>query len=103
MRVQVASVDELRETRGLRVTAGGREIALFTRAGTIFAVGNICAHQHFPVLHRGSLDGLTVTCPMHGWTYDLRTGIATTGDGAVPSYEVTVEDGMIFIDIPGEG
>ena len=44
------------------------------------------------------LSGLTVACPMHGWTYSLETGIAVSGSGRVRTYEVKVEGENVFID-----
>ena len=102
MRLKVCPVGELHEKRGTRFDADGREIALFRRDGAVYAINNVCAHQHFSVLHQGMLDGLTVTCPMHGWTYDLRTGKATTGQGSVARYEAHIEQGIVYLDLPDQ-
>jgi nitrite reductase/ring-hydroxylating ferredoxin subunit len=99
-RVRVCSESDLRDQRGLRVAVEGLEIAVFRRNGKVLAVKNVCAHQHFSVLHQGQLDGFTVTCPMHGWSYDLRTGKSTSGQGAVASYAACIEAGDVYIDIP---
>ena len=41
--------------------------------GKYFALDGVCAHQGGP-LGRGALEGCTLTCPWHGWQYDIRTG-----------------------------
>ena len=100
MRVRVCHESEVHETRGFRVVADGRDIALFRRGGTLYAICNVCAHQHLSVLHQGRLQGLTVTCPMHGWTYDLATGESTTVQGRVETYPVISESGSVYVELP---
>jgi nitrite reductase/ring-hydroxylating ferredoxin subunit len=41
--------------------------------------------------------GFTVTCPMHGWTYDLRTGVSTNASGKVKTYKVEIRRDEVFI------
>jgi len=81
---------------------GGEEIALFNVGGTFHAIGNVCPHQHFSLLHTGELNGFVVTCPMHGWSYDVRTGVSTNASGRVKSYEVITREGEIFIRRNGD-
>ena len=40
-----------------------------------------------------------VTCPMHGWAYDVRTGISTNADGRLKIFPAEVLDGKVFVDI----
>ena len=101
---KVARVNELHEQCGKLVVVDGEDIALFKRDGRIFAINNVCAHQHFSKLHEGEIDGLTVTCPMHGWTYDLVTGKAINGDGRVRRYNVKIQGNDVYLEFPrGEG
>jgi Rieske Fe-S protein len=39
-----------------------------------FAVNNTCLHRGGP-LGQGELHGVAVTCPWHGWQYDMRARI----------------------------
>ena len=100
--VKAASIDEVKEQRGLRVELHGKELAIFKRGTEYFAIGNVCAHQHFSVLHEGHLDGLTVQCPMHGWKYDLRTGRSVEGSGRVPRYVVEIRGTDLYIEMDDE-
>jgi nitrite reductase/ring-hydroxylating ferredoxin subunit len=101
--VKTVSVDRVREDRGTLVELEGIEIALFLRQGAYYALNNICSHQHQSALHQGRLEGCTVECPMHGWTYDLRTGKAVKGDGRVAAYRVERRDGYLFVELPEDG
>ena len=98
--MKVARVSELPEKRGRRVSVMGEEIALWRVDGKFYAIQNVCSHQHYPVLHQGILSGTSVTCPMHGWTYSLETGIAEVGNGRVKTYDVRVEGDDILIEEP---
>lgn len=101
--VRVARFSEIGERRSKKVRIGDEEVALWRVEGRIFAIGNVCAHQHFSALHAGILSGRTVTCPMHGWTYSLETGKATSGSGAVRTYRVIVEEDTVYVEQPADG
>ena len=77
------------------------EIALFQIDGEIHAINNICPHQKYPVLHEGNVEGGCVTCPMHGWKFDIRTGECLEGGNArLKTYEVVVRDGEVLLRKP---
>jgi NAD(P)H-dependent nitrite reductase small subunit len=101
--VRVARMSEIAEGRSARVRLGDEDIALWRVRGKLYAIGNVCSHQHFSELHRGILSGLTVSCPMHGWTYSLETGIAVSGSGRVRTYAVKVEGDSVYIEQPVHG
>jgi nitrite reductase/ring-hydroxylating ferredoxin subunit len=51
-------------------------------------------------LGEGELDGAIVTCPWHGWRYDVRTGANEENASLrVPCYPVTVEGGAVYVDL----
>lgn len=74
------------------------DIAIFRAAGDeVFALRDQCAHKKGP-LSQGIVHGRSVTCPLHGWKYDLDTGQAQAPDvGATPGFKVKVEDGLVWI------
>ena len=95
--VRVASLAELRDGKGRRVTVGEHEIALWRVNGTVYAVGNVCAHQHFSMIHEGTLEGLTVRCPMHGWEYSLENGKARGTGGRIPVFDVLLDGEFVLV------
>lgn len=97
---RVASLRELAGGKRLRVRPDGRDILLVMAGGAVCACDNTCAHQHFSVLHSGQFRDCTVTCPMHGWTYDLRTGVSSTGEGRIAVYPVSVRGDDVFVSLP---
>jgi len=55
------------------VTVSGRHVALFRLGDQFFALDNMCLHRGGP-LCEGPIDNEVVTCPWHGWSYQIRTG-----------------------------
>lgn len=92
------SADELPPPgRGRVVELGGREVALFNRNGEIHALENTCCHRGGP-LGDGSLQGSEVSCPWHGWRFDLETGECLNSPGdRVRTYTVDVEDDIVRV------
>jgi nitrite reductase/ring-hydroxylating ferredoxin subunit len=73
--VRVAGKSEIPAGQGRMFDIGGRQVAVFNVAGKFHAIDNVCEHQGGP-LAEGELDGCVVTCPWHGWTYDVSSGIS---------------------------
>jgi len=97
-RIQVLDLAALSAGQTALVTVDGENVALFRRGDEILAVCNQCPHQGGS-LSDGLVEGDIVTCPLHGWEFDLRSGACMTIPGeSVPRYSVTVEDGAIFLE-----
>ncbi len=97
--VNVGRLSDLPDKRGKFVRIDDEEIALFKIDGKVYAICNVCPHQHISALHQGELKGLHVTCPMHGWTYALDTGRAVGGSGNVSTYPVKIVGENILVGI----
>ncbi|HVO58571.1 MAG TPA: Rieske 2Fe-2S domain-containing protein [Dongiaceae bacterium] len=55
------------------VQVGGQALAVANVAGKVYAIQNACLHRGGP-LGEGQLAGTVVTCPWHGWQFDVTTG-----------------------------
>lgn len=98
--VRVASVSEIAAGQGKVIELADKTIAVFNCDGTFYAIDNTCKHQGGP-LGEGDLAGTVVTCPWHGWTYDVSTGISPDDpECAVERYEVKVEGADVMVAIP---
>jgi nitrite reductase (NADH) small subunit len=71
--VKVATRADIPDGSAKLVEAAGKKIALFNAGGQFYAIGNECKHRGGP-LAEGEIDGTHVTCPWHGWEYDITTG-----------------------------
>jgi nitrite reductase/ring-hydroxylating ferredoxin subunit len=67
------------------VIAGGTAICVANVDGEYMAVSNTCPHADGP-LGEGSVEGSVLTCPYHGWSFDLKNGKCKTN----PSVEIQV-------------
>jgi nitrite reductase/ring-hydroxylating ferredoxin subunit len=89
--VRIAGTGDVSPGSGIVKEVNGQSIAVFNVGGTFYAIDNTCVHRGGP-LGEGELDGDTVTCPWHGWAYDVKTGKSLTNLSAcVKSYQVKVE------------
>lgn len=80
---------------------GHLTIALFHRPEGWFAIKNTCPHADLP-LCRGSVAGTVVTCPGHGWQFELATGACVAGGDPTVSariFPVTIREGQIWIQV----
>jgi nitrite reductase (NADH) small subunit/3-phenylpropionate/trans-cinnamate dioxygenase ferredoxin subunit len=101
--VTVARADEIPPGTVTTVRVGEEEIALAHVNGQFCAVQNTCLHLGGP-LGRGRLEGRVVTCPWHGWQYDVCTGL-NEFDHAIQlkTYEVRVEGHEIQVRAGSDG
>lgn len=96
--IRLGPADALPPGEAVAVDFEGRSIGLFNVGGQFFAVGDECLHMGAP-LSQGDVRGTTVSCPWHGWCYDLATGERLGRQGsALPTYPVTVRDGWIVLE-----
>jgi len=101
-RVRAALVSEVPEQTGLELTLDGRIVALFRVEDQFFALDGICPHAGGP-LGKGMLRDGIVTCPWHGWQFDVRTGThCLTPTICQTVYPVDVEGEEIFVIFPEE-
>jgi nitrite reductase/ring-hydroxylating ferredoxin subunit len=95
----VARADDVPPGTAVAVRAGKRELALYNVGGTFYATQHECLHLKGP-LADGVLDGPVITCPWHGWQYDVRTGENEFDRAlALETFAVVVEDGEIKVAV----
>jgi nitrite reductase (NADH) small subunit len=97
--VTVARAEDVPPGTARVVKAGDRDLALFNVDGEFYATQGQCLHLKGP-LGDGELDGPVITCPWHGWQYDVRTG-ENEFDRALQleTFEVVVENGDVKIAV----
>ena len=57
-----------------RVEIKGLRISIFNIGGKYFAIYDTCPHKGTAPLIKGTLDGIAIKCPNHGYRFDLKTG-----------------------------
>jgi 3-phenylpropionate/trans-cinnamate dioxygenase ferredoxin subunit len=130
----VGKVSEIPPGERKIVDVGGRTIGVFNVKGRFYALRNLCPHQGAP-LCQGSLKGTALpsapgeylwgregeilSCPWHGWEFDVTTGRSIVNphrtrvrtfevsvqapdenqDPSVPTFPVTVDDGVVTLHL----
>ena len=96
--IDAAALEAVPEGDVIGVEVGGRDIALYSVGGEVYATGNICTHA-YARLCDGFLDGHEIECPLHQGRFDVRSGKALCAPPVEPilTYPVKIEAGRIFI------
>jgi nitrite reductase/ring-hydroxylating ferredoxin subunit len=97
--IKLATIDELQPGQAKVCTINGREIALFNIDGVYCAIDNTCPHRGGP-LGEGVVAGGEVTCPWHGWKFNVKTGAcANIPTAKVCSHEVVVDGSDVKVKL----
>lgn len=77
-----------------------KEIALFRLDDGIYALDNVCSHEYSELSEGMVIEG-QVYCPKHGSRFDVRSGEVRDLPATRPvkTYEVKVEDGVVFVKV----
>lgn len=101
---RVCKINELRDNEGRKFIVPASddsgdeiEIALFKVQNEIYALSNICPHQHTALIYEGFIEDGCVVCPAHGWKFDLRTGNQPTGSKGLDVYPIKIDKDEIFV------
>lgn len=94
----VCDVTELTEGQGHEVWVNGRPIALFLYRGEVFALDDRCPH-HEGQLSLGRMENGEAICPLHGWNFDLATGISPYNPiDRIATYPARIKAGRVELD-----
>lgn len=109
----VTAADDLQEGDRVIIEINGREIGVFQVDDEFYALLNYCVHQGGPgcegqiagtlmEYEDGSLgyerESEIVSCPWHGWEYDIKTGEhLSRSKYRIPTFEVVERDGDIYV------
>jgi nitrite reductase/ring-hydroxylating ferredoxin subunit len=89
--IKATTTADVKPGMGVVADVNGQAIAIFNVGGTFFAIDNTCLHRGGP-LGEGELSGEIVTCPWHGWEYNVKTGVCENNPSAcVKTYQVQVD------------
>src|SRR5713226_4324254 len=95
--VLVAKISDVQPGARRVVVVQGHPVALVNVEGRFYAVSNVCLHRGGPI-GEGMLDDAVVTCPNHGWEYDVRTGANLANPMArLRSFEVRIDGEDVLV------
>ena len=96
---KIAKTSDIGEGAGKTFTIEGQTIAVFNKGEGFFAIEDTCKHKGGS-LGEGKLDGDTITCPLHGWQYNITNGECLMNPQVkMKSFPVKVENGEISLEV----
>ena len=71
-----------------------------TKDGSVYAVHNVCTHAYANINY-GRLRGHRLICPLHGASFDIRSGAVLGAPATEPlaSYTVRITNDMIEVQV----
>ncbi len=97
--IKACKPDELRHDKPYVVSILAKKVGVFRRRdGHVYAIELTCKHQGAD-LSKGDISAGVVTCPRHGWRYNLETGECVNKKNSLPlrHHKVLVEEGMVYV------
>lgn len=96
---KIGTMDELRNAGPLKGTVGKTKVLVFLVEDSPVATQARCPHAFGP-LHEGELCDKVLTCPWHGWSFNLITGQCEEDEDLfIERYQVKVEGEDIFVSV----
>lgn len=94
------AVDALPTDDVIGVTVAGRDLALYTVEGAVYATDNLCTHGNARLCD-GFLEGHEIECPLHQGRFDVRDGRPLCEPVTAPlrNYPVKIETGRVWLQI----
>lgn len=97
--VPAISEGELKEGSMKLVNVAGKSILLARRHGQVYGISNRCPHMGCS-LANGTLREYIITCPCHGWSFDIRTGeYQKAKQIKLMIYECKIQEGKIYVKL----
>jgi nitrite reductase/ring-hydroxylating ferredoxin subunit len=115
VRYVVSRTEDIPDGERLIVAIGGREVGVFNVAGKFYALLHRCPHAQGPLCEgslqhpifgerpgdvRSDRSKVFVSCPWHGWSFDLATGQSWWDPGRTTArrFPVEVTHGDVILD-----
>jgi len=97
--VKVATLSDVSPGSAKSVEAGGKSLAVYNVGGILYATTNTCPHRGGP-LGEGELQQGVVTCPWHGFQYEVATGKCLTSPAlSLPCHRVQVDGEDVLVEV----
>ena len=94
---RVCDPSEIPLGTGKEITVQDRVLAVFRTDDAFHVLDGICPHAGGP-LGAGTLTGSIVTCPWHGWQFDVKSGEnQITRSICQPRIPLLVQENRVFV------
>ena len=98
----ITRAENIPQREGRAVHVAGMELAIFNLGDRFMTIDNRCPHRGGPLCD-GITTDMAVVCPLHGWKFDLQTGLAIRAaePACVATFPTRVENGIVLVDVGG--
>ncbi|MDB6094677.1 MAG: putative Rieske-type ferredoxin [Verrucomicrobia bacterium] len=98
-RYPVTSLAAIPPGTALGFNVAGNSVAVFNVDGKLYAMNNTCPHAGAP-LSDGYIKGCIVSCPWHGWDFDVTTGrMSGQAEDCQTTYPVHVNGDQVEVEV----
>jgi nitrite reductase/ring-hydroxylating ferredoxin subunit len=97
--MKICRISDLEEFKGQKFQLDSEtEIAIFKIKEKIYAVDNICPHNHTPKIFKGFIKNNFVICPVHLYEFNLSNGKPKNNlGGNLRIFETKIEDDCLYV------
>lgn len=100
MKISAGPVEEVKkQIPFVMYPQGHPPIVIFFTENAFYAVDALCPHENGP-LKEGKLDRYTLTCPLHAWEFNIKTGECLFGEEGIQTYPTIIENNILYIQLP---
>ena len=96
---KICTNSSIKDREGKRFIIDDVEVAVFKVDGEIFALSNVCPHQHTKVIYDGYIENGCVVCPVHGWMFNLKTGKMPSCNAGLDSFPVKIINDQVYVKV----
>lgn len=98
----ITCMESIPPREGRAVHLDGLDLAIFNLGDRFMTIENRCPHKGGPLCD-GIVTDLAVVCPLHGWKFDLQSGLAVRAaePACVATFPTCVENGIVLVNIAG--
>jgi len=93
------SLSDLPSEKGVKVIIDDEEVALFNVKDKVYALSNVCPHQHMSIIQDAFIEDGFVVCPAHGWKFRLEDGMQPDNRNGLRSFETRIVDNSVYVKI----
>jgi nitrite reductase/ring-hydroxylating ferredoxin subunit len=88
------------ESKPVQISHGDSHVLIVKLGDSFHAMNDVCPHRG-AFIGSGPLEGTVVTCPWHGWAFDVVTGECLTNPNACQrKFAVVLDNGMVMVELP---
>ncbi len=94
---KACKLNDLKEKSGKRVMIDDVDVAIFKVDGKVYALQNVCPHQHASIIYDGFIEDGRVYCPAHDWGFNLCDGKLGGKSKGLDAYEVKIVEDDVYV------